>query len=237
MGIFATGPLVPFREIIAFLERHPDTMQINAASIAAVVVAVRPFAEAVVVDDRSSDGTGAAARSAGAHVITHPNRMGYDGARESGIRWGSDDGFAYAVTLDADGQHRAELIEQFCRELEARAKVVAGVQDRRRRFGETVFALVASLLWGIRDPLCGMNGYDLDVYRAAGAFDTYGSIGTELLLRTSRSGVSVVPITVPARDRVGTRRFGAGFRANLRVLRALLFGIALAGQFEASSDE
>ena len=213
-------PASPPRRLVAVIPALNE-----AATIGEVVRVVRQHAEAVVVDDGSTDDTAALARSAGAHVVSHPSRRGYDAALEWGMRWAAGQGYDYGVTLDAAGQHRGELIAEFRRALENGAQVVAGRRDRLQRVGEAIFAGVARALWGIDDPLCGMKGYDLALYRAAGAFDSYGSIGTELLLRAARSGVSIVQVDVPTRERSGTPRFGAGLRPNVRLLRSLLLGL------------
>jgi glycosyltransferase involved in cell wall biosynthesis len=61
----------------------------------------------VVVDDGSRDGTGAAARQAGATVLRHPFPLGQGAALQTGIHWALADGADVIVTFDADGQHRS----------------------------------------------------------------------------------------------------------------------------------
>jgi glycosyltransferase involved in cell wall biosynthesis len=59
----------------------------------------------IVVDDGSKDGTGRAAEEAGARVIRHAENVGYGAAIKRGIRAAETE---FVVTMDADGQHRAE---------------------------------------------------------------------------------------------------------------------------------
>ncbi len=59
----------------------------------------------VVVDDGSTDGTAAAARSADAFVLELPFNLGVGGALRAGFRWAVDNGYEIAVQCDADGQH------------------------------------------------------------------------------------------------------------------------------------
>ena len=76
-------------------------------SIAAVVSAMASAAtwrEIIVVDDGSSDETGARAKEAGACVVRHPYNKGNGAAVKSGIRRASGD---FVLILDGDGQHRA----------------------------------------------------------------------------------------------------------------------------------
>src|SRR5579863_4066355 len=61
----------------------------------------------IVVDDGSTDETGAVARGRGATVLRHPHNLGKGAAILTGLREGARQGAAIAVTVDADGQHPA----------------------------------------------------------------------------------------------------------------------------------
>ena len=104
----------------------------------------------------------------------------------------------------------------------ARCAVVVGVRDRFQRVAERMFSWVARARWSLRDPLCGMKGYRVEVYRALGHFDSYGSIGTELAIFAAARGYRIVEIPVRTRERVGVPRFGRLLLGNWRILRALL---------------
>lgn len=64
------------------------------------------FPNVVCIDDGSSDGSGAIARAAGAHVITHPINLGQGAALQTGFDYALEREADYVVTFDADGQHR-----------------------------------------------------------------------------------------------------------------------------------
>jgi glycosyltransferase involved in cell wall biosynthesis len=59
----------------------------------------------VVVDDGSSDGTGAALRGRGVWRVRHTINLGAGAASITGIRFALRRGARYVVTFDADGQH------------------------------------------------------------------------------------------------------------------------------------
>ena len=83
----------------------------EASVIASVVADVRGAGyRTVVVDDGSSDGTGAAAFEAGAVVVRHPINLGQGAGLQTGISFALAEGADLIVTFDADGQHRAEEI-------------------------------------------------------------------------------------------------------------------------------
>jgi len=62
----------------------------------------------VVVDDGSKDDTAAVAERAGAHVIRHILNSGAGAATATGLSYAQREGFSYAATMDADGQHLAK---------------------------------------------------------------------------------------------------------------------------------
>lgn len=83
----------------------------NEATVIADVVAeaLETFPRIVCVDDGSTDGSGAAARAAGARVLTHPVNLGQGAALQTGISFVCEQpGARSLVTFDADGQHQVE---------------------------------------------------------------------------------------------------------------------------------
>src|SRR5438445_13732291 len=78
-----------------------------AATVGDVVARARraaPGARCYVVDDGSEDGTAAAARAAGAEVVTHAADRGKGVALATGLARAVTDGPAPMLTLDADAQ-------------------------------------------------------------------------------------------------------------------------------------
>ena len=190
-------------------------------SIAAVVRACCGYGMPIVVDDGSSDATAEVASREGVAVVSHAVNRGYDSAIESGFRRASELECAYAVTVDADGQHDPHIIGEIVMLLEAGADVVIGNRDKRPRVAEHCFALLTRLMYGIADPLCGMKGYRMAVYHDLGHFDSYGSIGTELALFGARNGYRIAQFPIVVRSREDTPRFGRSFKANMRIFRAM----------------
>jgi hypothetical protein len=80
-------------------------------SIFDVVASLRSSGfDTLVVDDGSTDGTGALARDAGAAVLTLPFNLGVGGALRCGFKWAVEHGYDVVVQCDADGQHRADQV-------------------------------------------------------------------------------------------------------------------------------
>jgi len=99
----------------------------NEGSVIGEVVrdALRFFPRLIVVDDGSSDDTGAAALSAGAVVLRHPINLGQGAALQTGIEYALLLNVDFVVTFDADGQHRPEDVQKMLEALTCNGNQVA----------------------------------------------------------------------------------------------------------------
>ena len=84
----------------------------NAGTIADVVKrTLRQCDDVIVVNDGSTDGTAEILRELdGITLVDYNDNAGKGTALKRGFRQALDMGFAYAITLDADGQHYPEDI-------------------------------------------------------------------------------------------------------------------------------
>jgi len=197
----------------------------EAATIGNLLESVSMHADLIVVDDGSKDETASISRNYGAAVLSHKKNQGYDAALETGIRFAKSQGYAFVLTMDADGQHDPETIAVFKENFIDGIDLVIGVRKNSQRFSEYIFSKVAKILWGINDPLCGMKGFRLEKIPLSLRFNTYRSIGTELTIRLVRSGHKFSQVKVPIRARNDSSRFGGGILANLKILKSLVLGI------------
>ncbi len=189
-----------------------------------VVQSVRRYGVVIVVNDASTDKTQEMAEKAGAITIMHENNQGYDGALNSGFSKADELNCYMVITFDADGQHDANLLEEYIQLIDSGFQVVIGNRDKFQRVAEYIFSWVARLKWGIVDPLCGMKAYHIDVYKNLGYFDSYNSIGTELSIYAVNQKEKITQIPVEISSRKDMPRFGSSISANFSILRALLFG-------------
>jgi glycosyltransferase involved in cell wall biosynthesis len=196
----------------------------EAGAIAGVVDELSRHAPVIVVDDASGDGTADAAQAAGATVVRLAANSGYGRALDAGFARAVDEGFTHVVTADGDGQHDPDEVGAFVRLVtEEGWDLAVGIRPGPYRLVERLCATYARWALGVRDPLCGVKGYDLRLYAAYGGFDTRRSVGTELMTYAIRHGARWTqrPITVRERGH-GDSRFYGGLRANARILRSLV---------------
>lgn len=155
--------------------------QNESPTIAAVVAGIRkaiPAAHIVVVDDASTDETGALAAAAGAEVLRHPCPLGYAEAVVTGLTRAVELVSEVIVLLDADEQHDAryipELIETLRRsgaDMVIASRDSAGGRDPRGwagRIGNAVFAATVRVITGtwVRDTSSGFKVLRFDAVRA-----------------------------------------------------------------------
>lgn len=194
-------------------------------TIGGVVGALLEYGVPIVVSDGSTDRTVEIATQAGAIVVGHTTNSGYDSALNAGFTRATGIGARFALTFDADGQHDPASVGAFIKLLDDGIQVVLGVRQTRARFSENMFAFYTRAAYGVHDPLCGLKGYNMAAYDRLGHFDSYGSVGTELMLFCIRAGLPFAEVPTRVSRRNGSARLGDWFRANLRIIRALAFAL------------
>jgi len=119
-------------------------------SIGAVIAEIRaadPEFDVIVIDDGSTDRTGAVAAENGAQVITLPFNVGIGGAVQTGYLYARDHDFDIAVQVDGDAQHDpAEIPKILAPIIQGDADLVVG----SRFLGEGEYEPPVTRLLGIR---------------------------------------------------------------------------------------
>jgi len=174
----------------------------------------------VVVDDGSTDRTGAKARAAGAKVIQQAQNSGYIAALKRGFREATSE---IIVTFDADGEHRPGDIETLVRPIkEDRLDLVLGARERVPRPSERFLNTLTQLKIDIRD-----TGTGLRAVRRALALDlkldtacTCGTFVLEAAAKGARIGDVPIETRTIQKPRGIAWQHGKQF---IHVLRHLLF--------------
>ncbi|MFC5487923.1 glycosyltransferase family 2 protein [Dokdonella soli] len=176
----------------------------EAATVAAVVAGVRKAlgCAVLVVDDASTDGTGAKAREAGAEALTLPLGLGAWGATQAGIRYALRNGYAGVITLDADGQHLPESLPAlFAAQARNGANVIIGTcverLSRAKRIAWQYLRVLTGL--GLGDFTSGLRLYDRRAIEilagpTASLLD-YQDVGVLMLL--AKNGLTIKETPVP----------------------------------------
>ena len=180
-----------------------------AATIPDIVVRIRravPGATVYVVDDGSSDGTGAAGREQGAVVLVHRRNYGKGAALRTGIARALSDGARVIVTIDADGQHAPEDIPRLVAPVErGDADLVLGARARGptmplgRRCTNWLSAALASRVGGVTvpDAQTGFRAIARPLAEAIRPAEHGYDFETAFLLATLVQGLRVRSVPVP----------------------------------------
>ena len=176
--------------------------------VVSALLAAGSWREILVVDDGSSDATGAVAAAAGARVIRHPYNKGNGAAVKTGIRTASGD---FVLIVDADGQHApadaralTELLGDY--DLVVGARSAATQATAGRRAGNALLNALAGYMTGRRVPdlTSGFRGARRDcllefLHLLPNGFST----PTTTTLAFVKAGYSVTFVPVDARPRAG----------------------------------
>ena len=214
----------------------------NAKTLLKVVADVHRVVDTVfVVDDGSNDGTAALLDKATGNerpekVLTHPKNCGKGAALKTGLTYARQQGFRYAVTVDADGQHRADDIPALLKAVEEEPDGLAigsrGLQHENmpakstfaNRFSNFWFAL--QTLQRLPDTQSGLRVYPLRRLHGLRWMSARYEAELTLLVFSAWAGVKLLPVPVsvyyPPRDqRVTHFRPGRDF-TRISVLNTLL---------------
>ena len=176
----------------------------------------------VLVDDGSTDRTTIIAKKEGCSVVRHSQNEGYDSALNDGFSRAAKNGCDLFITMDADGQHDPSNLCKFIDSMEKMdADVIVGVRPHKQRISEYFLGAYAMQKMGVKDPLCGFKAYRKKVYASVGYFDSFKSIGLELLFQADKKGFKIGQMPVILHERKDIPRFGRSLKGNFRILRAL----------------
>ncbi len=177
-------------------------------------VADRKFdVKIVVIDDCSKDGTHKEAKEAGARVLRHVVNCGAGAATRTGLVYVSqlEEPVAYAVAIDADGQHSSSDVKNLLEcAIATDADMVVGNRlhdgnkismPAHRKFGNWGLSFVSRILFGIKvkDTQSGLRAFRGSALPIVSMYtiDRYG-FATDMLWAAQRGGLHVceTPIEV-----------------------------------------
>ncbi len=178
--------------------------------------------EIVVVNDCSNDKTAEIAKNSGANVLDLKVNHGYSRAIDKGMDFAVYKLKAdYVLTMDADGQHDPYSVNSLISNIYDN-DIIIGKRPRFARISEWMYGRFFYHKFKISDPLCGLKIYKASIYKMYGKFETYSSIGTELLTWSLLNGLKVSESDIKIRPRLDEPRFASTFKAEKTIFESLL---------------
>jgi glycosyltransferase involved in cell wall biosynthesis len=175
--------------------------------------------DVVVIDDGSTDGTGDAAREAGAIVLRHDVNRGKGAGLKTGFTYVVEHGYDAVVTLDADGQHLPREIPKFvaCFQesgadliIGSRSHLFAQMLPRRRMANRfSAWSIAKASKTGITDSQSGFRLYSAPLLRAVKLRTDGFDLESEVIVHAGCGGFKVVttPIDLGFVDGVSTSHY------------------------------
>lgn len=181
----------------------------EAAAIESLILGVRGhLSQVIVVDDGSTDDTGARALRSGAEVCRHEQPRGKGAALQTGLRRARELGFSWALVMDGDGQHAPRDIPAFLHRAEQTGADLivgnrmndSGKMPWLRRFVNRWMSRRLSRLAGqpLPDTQCGFRLLKLEPWSRLSLETQHFEVESESLLAFLAAGhrVEFVPIEV-----------------------------------------
>lgn len=192
----------------------------EAGSIGTVIASlhtINPSWGIFVVNDGSTDNTGALAEAVGnAFVANLPCNLGIGGAVQTGFKYAARHNYSYAVKFDGDGQHKAEEISNLLQMvIDNKADVVIGSRflgnaegyksTRTRRLGIRLFEFINSILIGqrITDNTSGFRAYNRkSIEFLADHYPSFDYPEPEEVILLAKNDFSIREVSVAMKERL-----------------------------------
>ncbi|MDA8721277.1 glycosyltransferase family 2 protein, partial [Nitrosopumilus sp.] len=162
----------------------------------------------IVCDDGSTDSTGDIAKEMGALVIQHKKNLGYGAAIRSIFLKAREEKSKFLITLDSDGQHRIEDIQNILEPLQTgKADLVIGSRflnnDGKnvplyRKIGIKILTKLAntSLEDNITDSQSGFRGYSEKIIQTITPSESGMGVSNEILIKVSKQGFKIAEVPI-----------------------------------------
>lgn len=162
--------------------------------------------QVIVVDDGSTDRTAAVAEVAGAIVVRHETNRGPGAAYRSCLAAARDEGAAFLVTLDGDGQHDPDELPRLLQPLLAgEADVVIGSRFLQpyaipyyRKLGIDIITFLYNVgaKERIVDAQSCYRGYTREALDCLRVTEDGFGFSVELLVQARRAGLRIVEVPI-----------------------------------------
>ncbi len=184
-------------------------------------------AEVIVVDDGSTDETAAIVRKYPVTLLQHAVNKGYGASLKTGIRHARTNKI---ITMDSDGQHNADAVEEIARQLDNHPLVIGertadSHQVANRKFGKWIIRVVGEYLveQKLPDFNSGFRGFDRRIIRPLLHLMPNGfSFSTTSTLAFLKEGYSIGIVPIKVTPRVGRASSVRPIKDGIKTLMLLM---------------
>jgi glycosyltransferase involved in cell wall biosynthesis len=191
-------PVVP--AVVIPVYNHAGTLR------AAAKQALAYCNNVIVVDDGSTDDVNSALGGLEVTLLTHAKNLGKGAAICTGARKARELGFTHIITIDADGQHKAEDIPHFIHAIQSTPEaVIIGARDFTVPHipASSCFGRKFSWFWmfvqtgvDVSDMQSGFRAYPVDLITNIPCRESRYSFEIEIIVRSAWAGFLIREIPV-----------------------------------------
>jgi len=179
--------------------------------------------DVLVVDDGSTDKTSELlAKRDDVKLLPHGVNKGYGAALITGFQYAAENGYQFVVTIDCDGQHEPQRIQDFVARIEkSGADIVSGSRyleefnldtsapAERRKINQIITKTIGDCM-GIEltDAFCGFKAYRVDALEKLELTEEGYAMPLELWVQAACHKLNVVEVAVPRIYLDENRSFG-----------------------------
>ncbi len=190
----------------------------------------------LVINDGSTDSTGAEVEQAGEKVITLPYNLGYGGALQTGFKYAAAMDYPYVLQFDADGQHDPADISLILDQLRTGSyDIIIGSRFLGRgsirigclkKLAILLFRYLIRFSTGkqITDPTSGLQGLTKQVFSYYAATGNYPEDfpDTDTLIGSILSGYRVEEIPANIKERYSGHSMHSGLGTGFYLVKMLV---------------
>ena len=174
-----------------------------------------PFADYIIINDCSMDGTAKICKENGFNYISLPVNLGIGGGVQTGYIYARDNGYDIAIQYDGDGQHNAEYIKALIKPLEnneadmtigSRFIEKEGFQSSAmRRTGIVILGMAIRLSCGVTvtDATSGFRAVNRKLIKFFAEHYAQDYPEPEAIVAAKRSGYRIMDVPVIMNERTG----------------------------------
>ena len=199
-------------------------------TLKSVVLKCLRLGNVIVINDCSSDKSFEILNkinSKNLKILNNRYKLGYDGSLNKGINFSLKKKYNFLITYDADDQFYYKDIIKFTKYLKKNYQIVIGIRPYKQRFIENIFAYILDKKYRIKDPFCGLKGYNSNILSFNKKIFTYNSIGTEILINNLNNIKNIKQLKIKIKPRLDKPRFGNILTGNYKLLLAIINGFKI----------
>ena len=203
-------------------------------SIGAVISDLKSsgYEDIIVVDDGSLDQTKKIAIEKGAKVLSHPVNIGLGGAISTGLTYAKKHTYKYAITIDADGQHKISDAKKIYEELKTNsADIVIGsrldqlLKKYPLRFTVNILSNIFIMLLSgkyVSDTQSGLKGYGSKAIKKIQISTSGYEYSSEIILSAQKQKLTIKEIPIEAIYTDYSKRKGQKLSNAINIMLKLL---------------